>query len=50
MKNQPQAGFATTSAEKTAGDAYQTYNDASMGVDQVFDALQTEAGRQAVGA
>jgi hypothetical protein len=51
MKNQPQAGFATTSAtEKTGGDAYQVYNDAVLGVDQVFDALQTEAGRQAVGA
>lgn len=50
MKNQPQAGFATTSAEKTGGDAYEVYNDAAMGVDQVFDALQTEAGRQAVGA
>jgi len=31
-------------------DAYKTYNDAVIGVDQVFDALQTEAGRQAVGA
>jgi hypothetical protein len=49
-KNQPQAGFATTSSDAPMNDAYQTYNDAAMGVDQVFDALQTEAGRQAVGA
>jgi hypothetical protein len=48
--NQPQAGFATQSDVAPMNDAYKTYNDAVIGVDQVFDALQTEAGRQAVGA
>jgi len=49
--NKPQSGFATVAGvQNTAGDAYQMYNDAVVGVDQVFDALQSEAGRQAVGA
>jgi len=50
MKNQPQAGFATTASQATsAQDGFQTFQDA-VSVDQVFDALQSEAGRQAVGA
>lgn len=48
--NKPQAGFATQADVAPLNDAYKTYNDAVIGVDQVFDALQTEAGRQAVGA
>jgi len=50
MNNKPQAGFATTASQATAAqDGFQTFQDA-VSVDQVFDALQTEAGRQAVGA
>lgn len=46
--NKPQAGFAVQ-ADVPVNDAYQMYSDA-LSADQVFDALQTEAGRQAVGA
>ena len=49
--NKPQAGFATTAdSVPQMNDPYQMYSDAVVSADQVFDALQTEAGRQAVGA
>jgi hypothetical protein len=48
--NRPQSGFATQAGAVTgAQDAFDTFQN-SISVDQVFDALQTEAGRQAVGA
>ena len=47
--NKPQAGFATTADGGQTNDAYQMYADA-ISPEGVFDALQTEAGRQAVGA
>ncbi len=47
--NKPQPGFAVTADVPGVNDAFQMYTDA-ISADQVFDALQTEAGRQAVGA
>ena len=49
--NKPQPGFAVNAASNNlpVNDAYQQYSDA-ISADQVFDALQTEAGRQAIGA
>ncbi|KKM83194.1 hypothetical protein LCGC14_1311850, partial [marine sediment metagenome] len=50
QKNAPNAGFGV---EKTADfsttDPYTQYTDASE-ADQIFTLLQTEAGRQALGA
>lgn len=48
--NKPANGFGLQKESVPMNDPYQTYNQSVLDHDEIWSALTTEAGRQAIGA
>lgn len=48
--NKPGAGFSLKKEATPMNDSYRNYADSVIGNDEIWSALTTEAGRQALGA
>lgn len=50
LTQKPGNGFSLSKVASPVSDAYNTYQNSVVNDDQIWDALTTEAGRQAIGA